>query len=229
MDTRNWESDRDFATVFVEWGGYAYGREVDGADARDVFVERLRTVDVAVHNQDNREHDIFDSDDYFQFHGGMIATVRSLTGRQPKAYFGDSSRPDAARVRDLREEALRVYRSRVVNPKWLESIRRHGYKGGLELAATVDYIFGFDATAHVAPDFMYEGLAAEYALSPDMQTFLERSNPWALHAIADRLLEAADRGLWEHPEEATLEALRDVRLKAESFVEARGERARATP
>ncbi len=225
IETRHWQTDRDFATVFVEWGGYAYGRSADGVDARDVFVDRLRTIEVAVHNQDNREHDIFDSDDYYQFHGGMIATVRSLTGQQPKAYFGDSSRPDAARVRDLREEALRVYRSRVVNPKWLESIRRHGYKGGLELTATVDYIFGFDATAHVAPDLVYEGLAAEYALSPEMQRFLEQSNPWALQAIADRLLEAAGRGLWEKPAEETLAALRDARLKAESFVEARGERA----
>ncbi|MEQ1908327.1 MAG: cobaltochelatase subunit CobN [Vicinamibacterales bacterium] len=229
IETRHWQTDQDFATVFVEWGGYAYGRAVDGVDARDVFVDRLKTIDVAVHNQDNREHDIFDSDDYYQFHGGMIATVRSLTGRQPKMYVGDSSRPDAARVRDLREEVLRVYRSRVVNPKWLDSIRRHGYKGGLELTTTVDYIFGFDATAHVAPDLVYEGLAAEYALSPAMQRFLEQSNPWALHAIADRLLEAADRGLWEHPEPATVQALRDVRLKAEAFVEARGERARTAP
>jgi cobaltochelatase CobN len=228
IETRHWQTDQDFAKVFVEWGGYAYGRAADGVDARDVFVERLRTIEVAVHNQDNREHDIFDSDDYYQFHGGMIATVRSLTGRQPKMYFGDSARPDAARVRDLREEALRVYRSRVVNPKWLDSIRRHGYKGGLELTTTVDYIFGFDATAHVAPDLVYEGLAAEYALSPAMQQFLEQSNPWALHAIAERLLEAADRGLWEHPDPATLDALRDVRLKAESFVEARGERVRTT-
>ncbi|MGH9371479.1 MAG: cobaltochelatase subunit CobN, partial [Vicinamibacterales bacterium] len=170
------------------------------------------------------EHDIFDSDDYYQFHGGMIATVRSLAGRQPKAYFGDSSRPDAARVRDLREEALRVYRSRVVNPKWLDSIRRHGYKGGLELTTTVDYIFGFDATAHVAPDLVYEGLSAQYALSLEMQQFLEHANPWALRAIADRLLEAADRGLWRHPAPETLDALRDVRLKAEAFVEARSER-----
>ncbi len=228
IETRHWQTDQDFATVFVEWGGYAYGRAADGVDARDVFVDRLRTIDVAVHNQDNREHDIFDSDDYYQFHGGMIATVRSLTGRQPKVYFGDSSRPDAARVRDLREEALRVYRSRVVNPKWLDSIRRHGYKGGLELTTTVDYIFGFDATAHVAPDLVYEGLAAEYALSPEMQRFLEQSNPWALHAIADRLLEAAERGLWEHPAADTLDALRDVRLKAETFIEARGERAETT-
>jgi cobaltochelatase CobN len=224
IETRHWQSDQDFAAVFVEWGGYAYGRSADGVDARDVFVARLRTIEVAVHNQDNREHDIFDSDDYYQFHGGMIATVRSLTGQQPKAYCGDSSRPDATRVRDLREEALRVYRSRVVNPKWLESIRRHGYKGGLELTATVDYIFGFDATAHVAPDLVYEGLAAEYALSPEMQRFLEQSNPWALQAIADRLLEAADRGLWEKPSAEALAALRDVRLKAEAFVEARGER-----
>ena len=179
---------------------------------------------MAVHNQDNREHDIFDSDDYYQFHGGMIASVRSLTGRQPKMYFGDSSRPDTAKVRDLREEALRVYRSRVVNPKWLASIRRHGYKGGLELAATVNYIFGFDATAHVAPDLVYQGLAAEYALAPEMQQFLEQSNPWALHAIADRLLEAADRGLWENAAPETLAALQDVRLKAEGFVEMRGER-----
>jgi cobaltochelatase CobN len=181
-----------------------------------------------VHNQDNREHDIFDSDDYYQFHGGMIATARSLTGRQPKTYVGDSSRPDAARVRDLREEALRVYRSRVVNPKWLEGIRRHGYKGGLELTTTVDYIFGFDATVRLAGDLVYEGLATEYALSPAMQRFLEQSNPWALRAIADRLLEAADRGLWEHPAPGMVEALREVRLKAEAFVEARGERARTT-
>src|SRR6185295_16134767 len=124
---------------------YAYGRDVDGAEAREVFADRLRAVEVAVHNQDNREHDIFDSDDYYQFHGGMVATVRALTGRQPRAYFGDSSRPDAARVRDLREEALRVYRSRVVNPKWIDGIKRHGYKGGLELSATVNYVFAFDA------------------------------------------------------------------------------------
>jgi cobaltochelatase CobN len=227
METRHWESDQDFAKVFIEWGGYAYGREADGVDARTVFAERLRSVEVAVHNQDNREHDIFDSDDYYQFHGGMIASVRALTGRQPKAYFGDSSRPDAARVRDLREEALRVYRSRVVNPKWLDAIRRHGYKGGLELTTTVDYIFGFDATAHVAPDFVYQGLADNYVAAPAIRDFLAQSNPWALHAIAERLLEAVERGMWQEPDAETLDLLRQTLLDAETLVEARGERVRA--
>jgi cobaltochelatase CobN len=226
IETGHWKSDEDFAHVFLEWGGYAYAKDVDGVDARPVFAERLKAIQVALHNQDNREHDIFDSDDYFQFHGGMVASIRALTGLQPKAYFGDSSRPDAAQVRDLREEALRVYRSRVVNPKWLDGIKRHGYKGGLELAATVDYIFGFDATAQIAPDFVYQGLAENYALSPDMRSFLGMSNPWALNAIAERLLEAADRQLWESPAPEVLEALRNVLLESETLLEAQGERKR---
>jgi cobaltochelatase CobN len=226
IETGNWQGDKDFARAFLAWGGYAYGKGTDGIDAQPVFAERLKSIQVALHNQDNREHDIFDSDDYFQFHGGMIASIRALTGAQPKAYFGDSSRPESVQIRDLREEALRVYRSRVVNPKWIESIKRHGYKGGLELAATVDYIFGFDATAQIAPDFVYEGLAEHYALSQEMRDFLGASNPWALNAIAERLLEAARRELWETPAPETLDALRGVLLESETLLEAQGEHQR---
>jgi cobaltochelatase CobN len=226
IETGNWQGDDDFARAFLAWGGYAYGKGTDGVDAQPIFAQRLKSIEVALHNQDNREHDIFDSDDYFQFHGGMIASIRALTGTQPKAYFGDSSRPESAQVRDLREEALRVYRSRVVNPKWIESIKRHGYKGGLELAATVDYIFGFDATAQIAPDFIYEGLAEHYALDQNMRDFLGAANPWALNAIAERLLEAAKRELWENSAPETLNALRGVLLEAETLLEAQGEQKR---
>jgi len=226
IESGNWQNDQDFARAFLVWGGYAYGRGAAGVEAQSVFAERLRSIEVALHNQDNREHDIFDSDDYFQFHGGMVASIRALTGNQPKAYFGDSSRPDAAQVRDLREEALRVYRSRVINPKWIESIKRHGYKGGLELAATVDYIFGFDATAQIAPDFVYQGLAEHYALSQEIRDFLSKSNPWALNAIAERLLEAAKRELWENPNPETLESIRSVLLETDAVLEAQGEQKR---
>jgi cobaltochelatase CobN len=224
IETGHWRTTGDLAKVFLEWGGYAYGRNTYGGDARTVFAERLKTVQVALHNQDNREHDIFDSDDYYQFHGGMVATIRSLTGARPKAWFGDSARPETSRIRDLKEEALRVYRSRVINPKWIAGIQRHGYKGGLELTATVDYIFGFDAAAEIAPDFVYEGLAEHYALDETMQQFLERSNPWALNAISKRLLEAADRGLWEHPSEEVLSQLRQAVLNSETMLESRDER-----
>ena len=219
IDAQNWTDDADFARAFLAWGGYGYGRDAAGEEVQDVFASRLKSVDVVAHNQDNREHDIFDSDDYFQFMGGMVASVRHLSGQQPKTYFGDSSTPERVRVRDLREEALRVYRSRVVNPKWLEGVQRHGYKGALEMTATVDYIFGFDATARVAPDFVYEGLAEHYALDPKTQAFLQQSNPWALRAIGERLLEAAQRGMWEAPKPETLDGLRQVLLESEAVLE----------
>ena len=150
IDERNWHDDADFAETYVNWGGYAYTADARGrGGARTPSAAGWPSVQVALHNQDNREHDIFDSDDYFQFHGGMIATIRALTGRQPRHYFGDTHDPARPAVRDLKQEVLRVFRTRVVNPKWLEGITRHGYKGGLEMAATVDYLFGYDATAGV--------------------------------------------------------------------------------
>jgi cobaltochelatase CobN len=221
IDERNWHDDADFAETYVNWGGYAYGGDGQGVDARDAFRRRLGEVQVALHNQDNREHDIFDSDDYFQFHGGMIAAIRALTGRQPRHYFGDTHDPARPAVRDLKQEALRVFRTRVVNPKWLEGITRHGYKGGLEMVATVDYLFGYDATAGVAEDWMYEQVAQSYALDPAMREFLARSNPWALHALTERLLEAAQRGMWAEPNAETLAALRETLLKSDEMLEAR--------
>jgi len=223
IDERNWHSDADLAETYVNWGGYGYGGDGVGVDARPMFRTRLAQVQLAVHNQDNREHDIFDSDDYFQFHGGMIASIRSLSGRRPSHYFGDSHDPAHPKVRDLKEEVLRVFRTRVVNPKWLESIARHGYKGGLELAATVDYLFGYDATAEVIDDWMYEQVAKSYVLDPAIQDFLQQSNPWALHAIGERLLEAVERGMWSEPSPDVLDALRAQLLEAETVLEARGE------
>lgn len=223
INEQNWQNDADFATAYVNWGGYAYGRAANGADARDALRHRLAGVEVALHNQDNREHDIFDSDDYLQYHGGMIATIRSLSGRQPRAFFGDSHNPELPAVRGLKEEVLRVFRSRVANSKWIAGIQKHGYKGALELTATVDYLFGYDATAQVVDDWVYEQLAQSYALDPAMQQFFADSNPWALNAITDRLLEAAQRQLWAEPDPDTLAALKQLHLDSEALLEARGE------
>lgn len=225
IDERNWSVDADFAMAYVNWGGYAYTGGEQGIDARDVFRHRLAEVEVALHNQDNREHDLLDSDDYLQFHGGMIATIRALTGRQPRHYFGDTHDPARPAVRDLKEEVQRVFRSRVINPKWIEGVKRHGYKGGLELAATVDYVFGFDATARVVDDWMYDRLAQSYVLAPETQQFLATSNPWALRAIAERLLEAARRGLWEHPSPETLAGVEAVFAHSDSLLESHTESA----
>ena len=221
IDERQWRTDADFAATYVNWGGYAYTRAAFGVDARERFREALTGVQIALKNQDNREHDIFDSDDYLQFHGGMIATVRALSGAGPRPYFGDSQDPARPRVRDLREEALRVFRSRVINPKWMQSIRRHGYKGALEVAATVDYLFGYDATAHILDDWMYERVAREYLLDAEMQAFMAQSNPWAATDIATRLLEAIERGMWAEPDPAVRRSIEDRLIAVEGEIEGR--------
>jgi cobaltochelatase CobN len=147
--------------------------------------------------------------------------VRALTGTPPAAYLNDTSRPDAVRTRTLREEAHRVFRSRVVNPRWLAGVMRHGYKGAVEMAATVDYLFGYDATAEVVEDWMYEQLAAAYLFDEHTQAFLRRANPWAERAMIERLLEAVDRGLWENPQAKTLGRLRDLLGANDSWMEGR--------
>src|SRR5918995_1741313 len=102
-----------------------------------------------------------------------------MAGTEPKAYVGDSTTPDAVRTRTLQEETNRVFRARVVNPRWISAMQRHGYKGAFELAATVDYLFGFDATAGVVTDWMYAQLAASYVFDESVRKFMEASNPWA--------------------------------------------------
>ncbi len=220
LDSGDWRDDDDLAAVYTAWGGYSYGRGGMGVAAREAMTRRFSRVQIAVKNQDNREHDIFDSDDYLQDHGGMVATIRALTGDEPKAFFGDSSDPARPRVRTLSEEAARVVRTRVVNPKWIAAMRAHGYKGAFELAATVDYLYGYDATAHVVEDWMYERVTDAYVGDPETRKFFEQSNPWALRSIAERLLEANQRGLWHASDEA-LATLRDAVLEGEGWEEGR--------
>ena len=223
LQERNWETTQDLAEVYTTWGGYAYTRADFGVEARPEFRRRFSQIVVAAKNQDNREHDVFDSDDYLQYHGGMIATVRALTGRNPRQFFGDSSDPSRARVRDLADEARRVFRTRVVNPKWIDSMKRHGYKGAFEMAATVDYMFGYDATAQVIEDWMYNSVTEQYVLDEETQQFFRQSNPWALKGIVERLLEAMERGLWEEPSQDMREKLQQIYLELEADLEARQE------
>jgi cobaltochelatase CobN len=219
IEAQNWQDDEDLARAYINWSSYAYDKQGIGHAVPEVFEQRLKQLQVVLHNQDNREHDLLDSDDYYQFQGGLTAAVRALTGKNPQTYFGDNSIPANPRVRLLREEIVRVYRSRVVNPKWIEGVMRHGYKGAFEMAATVDYLFAYDATARCVEDFMYQGVAEAYLFDEKVQQFIQEKNPWALRDMAERLLEANQRGLWQSVSQETLEKLRGIVHQAEGIVE----------
>jgi cobaltochelatase CobN len=220
LETQDWRDDRDLAAVYEAWGGFAYGRGLHGVAAPEAMRACFERIDVAVKNVDSREHDHLDSDDYYQYHGGMVATVRALRGgREPAAYLGDSADPERVKVRTLVDETRRVFRARVANPAWIGSMVRHGFKGAAELAATVDYLFGYDATTGATSDWMYEQVAARYLLDDDVAAFMDQANPWAARGIAEKLLEAADRGLWAEPQDETIKAIRARYLALEDALE----------
>ncbi|MGF1496545.1 MAG: cobaltochelatase subunit CobN, partial [Elainellaceae cyanobacterium] len=220
IEAQNWTDDADLACAYINWSSYAYTGTGEGRSAPAAFEQRLRQMQVVLHNQDNREHDLLDSDDYYQFQGGLTAAVRSLQGQNPTVYFGDHATPAHPRIRQLREEIARVYRSRVVNPKWIAGVMRHGYKGAFEMAATVDYLFAYDATTRCVADHMYAGLAQAYLLDPEVQQFVQTKNPWALRDMAERLLEAHQRGLWSEVEMEMVDQLRAIAHQAEAVIEA---------
>ncbi len=222
IEGRSWHDTRDLADAVLLWGGWAYSPQAsDGVEATETFRRRLAGIDLALHNHDSREQDLFDSSDYFEFHGGLVATIASLSEHAPLAYVGDSSDQQRPQIRTLQGEALRVYRSRVVNPKWLAGMQRHGYRGGLEMVATVDAMFGFAATAGIVTDWMFEGIAEHFAAGVS-QEFLQRANPWALNAIVERLLEAQQRELWA-AKTATLAQLHATLLASEATIEQQAE------
>jgi cobaltochelatase CobN len=219
IDAGNWDSAEDLTNVFCRWGGYAF--DSDGSANEDVSLlkTRLAEIEVVHQNQDNREHDILDSDDYFQFQGGLHVSVKQLRGKAPLVFHGDSSDPEQPRIRALEQEIARVIRSRVLNPRWLEAMRRHGYKGAFEIAATVDYLFGYSATTGLVRDSHYEEIAQRLLLDTTQKQFFREHNPAALKESTRRLLEASERGLWSAPSETTITGLEENLLELEGQLE----------
>ncbi|MEK7246371.1 MAG: cobaltochelatase subunit CobN, partial [Pseudomonadota bacterium] len=196
IDERGWETEADLARAYIAWGGYAYGAGADGEARHALFERRLASVEVVVQNQDNREHDILDSDDYYQFEGGLAVAVKTASGKKPTVYHADHSRPEKPAIRTLEEEIARVVRARAANPKWIAGAMRHGYKGGFEMAATLDYLFAFAATAGAVKDHQFDQVFQAYLMDARVRDFLRDHNPAALKEMAERFQEALTRGLW---------------------------------
>lgn len=233
IDERCWEKKDDLASAYLNWGGYAYGQPVDkgtgksgvsegdGIAAHDAFQYQLSTLDVVLQNQDNREHDLLDSDDYYQFQGGMSNAVSVFKEEAPAVYHADHANPSAPKIRTLKEELNRVIRSRVLNPKWISAMQEHGYKGAFEMAASVDYLFAYDATTGLIDDYQYEKVADALIFDEKNQAFLQEHNADALEEMAERMLEAVQRNLWQEPGEHQ-QALQNLLLDIDQKKETRG-------
>ncbi len=222
VSSKNWKTQKDLSDIYVAWGSYAYSRKVYGCLAPDRFKLRLSQINATVKNQDSREYDILDCDDWYDAHGGMIVSVKTLSGKVPRSYCGDSSDPERVKIRSTAEETCHVFRTRLLNPKWITSMMRHGYAGAADLSKTIDDVLGWDATVEVVEDWMYEDIAKKYVLDKKMQKWLKEVNPYALQNMVERLLEIIERKLWNATEEMK-KKLQSLYLEIEGVLEGENE------
>lgn len=218
LEAKNWETVDDIADVYVRWGGHAYGGKTRGAYLPQLFRRRMSTIDIAVKNEDNHDTNMLSSDDYNAYHGGMIAAVRSVRGTAPKGYAGDSTDRSRVALHSVQEQAKRIFRSEAVNPKFIEGMMKHGYKGAADMANMIAHSFQWDATSEVMEDWMYEKYAEKYAFDSKVQDWLREVNPWALQRMTEILLEAEQRGMWQALPE-TKERLQELYLSMEGELE----------
>ena len=221
LDAKNWQTIDDLAEVYVRWGGHAFGGKTKGEYTPKLFEKRLSVMDVTIKNEDNHETNMLSSDDYNAYHGGMIAAVRSIRGKAPRSYAGDTTNRAKARTRTVQEEAKRIFRTESINPKYINGMMKHGYKGASDMAKMVSVSYQWDATSEVMEDWMYEKYAEKYAFDEKVQEWMKDVNPWALQRITETLLEAQTRGLWNAKEE-TLEKLKELYLSVEGELEDAG-------
>lgn len=189
IEGKNWESLQDIAQVYSQWSSFHLHKDIP-QDMR-LFQRRLTTMDVTIKNEDNRETHIMSADDYYSYHGGLIAAVRTAKGSAPRAYVGDSSDRSRVVMRPLGDEIRRVVQGETQNPKFIQAMMKHGYKGASDMSNVVSHTFGWDATSDVVPDWVYEGYANKYALDKTVQDWMRNVNPWALQRITEILLEAS--------------------------------------
>lgn len=218
VDSKQWKDYRDLAKVFETWSSYGYTEREHGESHPEAFRRRMSTVAVTIKNESTAEYDMLDSDDFYAYHGGLIACVRANSGKAPMSVTGHTDNPDHPVTRTVAREAARVVRSKVLNPKWLEGLKRHGFKGAQEISAMLDSFFGWDATAETAEDWMYQSMAEKFLFDEETRKWMEQVNRWSVHSVSERLLEANQRGMWDTDEE-TLKKLRGIYMQAEGSIE----------
>ncbi len=222
IDSGAWESRSDLAQAFLSWSQWCYDGSGSPSLNRSGLEKALGRVQVVLHNQDNREHDLLDSDDYYQFQGGLSAAVEEVSGSRPQLWFGDHSRRERPRLHRLEKELDKVMRSRMLNPRWIEGMIQHGYKGAFEMGASLDYLYAYDASTDRVPDWCYGALCDQWLNQTRILDFLRASNPWVLRDMAERLLEASNRGLWTSATEEQLMHLQELVNSSEAQIERSG-------
>ncbi|RSN72417.1 MAG: hypothetical protein DSO07_07880 [Thermoproteota archaeon] len=219
VEASAWKNDDDLAKTWIQWTSYAYSRKHFGKPAPEGLVLSLSTVDVINRNHMSDEHDIFGCCCYFSFHGGFFNAVKVLTGRNDiEIVTVDTRDISSTQVRGMKDEIERIVRAKLLNPVWIDEMKKHGYRGANEFSRKILHLYGWSATTKLVDKWVFDEITNTYVLNEEMRRWFEENNVWALEEIARRLIEAAERGLW-NPSEEMLQRLREVYGEIEGILE----------
>jgi magnesium chelatase subunit H len=206
VESGAWESEDQLADTFVQRKGFAYGPDGLACPAPELLRVLLGRTDLSYQNLESVELGVTDLDQYFELLGGMTRAARQARGSAVPVYIGDQTRGTGA-VRTLEEQVSLETRTRLLNPRWYEAQLRHGHEGVRQVEQSVTNALGLSATTGQVPQWVYQRIGETFVLDAAMRERLAALNPQAATRMAQRLLEANDRGYWQ-PDDATLDALR---------------------
>jgi len=214
-----WKTQKDLSDVFLYWNGYAYGKDTFGEPAHQDLKTSLQSIDLSFNRSVTDEYDLTGCCCYFGTHGGMINAARVVSGREDILnYYGDTREPGKVSVRTLTEEVRRIARAKILNPAWIDGMKEHGYKGAGEISKRVGRLYGWQATARAVDDEVFDDVTRTFMMNDENRKFFEENNPWALEEMARRLIEAAERDLW-NPAPDVKDALKQLYVEIEGWIE----------
>ncbi len=219
ISNSSWENINDFADSYLNWSKWIYSDGNEPIENKKELEKALKNIQVVIHNQDNREHDILDSDDYYQFQGGISSAINKLQGKFPEIYHGDLSKFRLSKINKLSYEINKVVRTRVLNPKWIDGMKENGYKGAFEFSATLDYLYAYDATTEIVSDWCYTQIYNSWICDENLKKFFIENNPWALRDLSQRFLEIINREMWNDHTPEILDNLKKIVNMADAKIE----------
>jgi len=213
-----WKERDEMADVYTFFNGYSYSSASYGEEAYKVLQNSLKTVEITYNKVMTDEHDLLGCCCYYGVQGGMTAAARTLSGKEVRAYYGDSREASGVEVRTMSEELNRVVQSKLLNPKWIEGQKRHGYKGAGDISKRVGRVYGWQATTGEVGDWVFDEITRTYVENEENFNFFKENNPWAMEEMERRLIEAEKRGLWK-PADGLMDALQESYVDLEGVLE----------
>jgi magnesium chelatase subunit H len=219
IENSRWDDGDELAETYSRRKCFAYDRQGKSSAQPELLADAVAHVDFAYQNLESVELGVTTIDTYFDTLGGIARVAsrgRAADDKLP-VYIGDQTRRDA-RVRTLDEQVALETRTRLLNPKWIEGLLKHGYEGVRQIEAHVTNTVGWSATTGHVPPWVYRNISETYVMDPEMRKRLAALNPVSSARMVNRLIEAQRRQYWT-PEPEMAAALEEASEELEDRIE----------